>query len=148
MFHVFSNNNAARSGVLGAKLQNREPEPCKRKAALSSLTRSCAECRRRRIKCDSLGPPCGQCSWYKVEDACYFPARRRRNVPASRFDVRQRQYRTKLTNGQNVCRSPGHCRQELQGPEYSISNEVFGSASQVVQRRARRIARTRTSPVR
>lgn len=48
----------------------------------------------------------------------------------------------------NVCRSLGHCQQEQQGPEGSISNEVSGSASQVVKRRARRIARTRTSPVR
>ncbi|KAE9369807.1 hypothetical protein N431DRAFT_560544 [Stipitochalara longipes BDJ] len=46
------------------------------------LTRSCAECRRRRIKCDSTDPPCGQCTWYKVPGACYYPTRQKRTVPS------------------------------------------------------------------
>jgi hypothetical protein len=49
------------------------------------LTRSCAECRRRRIRCDSTGPPCGQCTWYKVADLCRYPTRRRRNVPSQQY---------------------------------------------------------------
>ncbi|KAH8794623.1 hypothetical protein BGZ57DRAFT_866798 [Hyaloscypha finlandica] len=87
MFHVFPNGDAIQSAVTGTGRQNLSPEPGRHKSASTALTRSCAECRRRRIKCDSTGPPCGQCSWYKVQGACRFPARRGRNVPSSRHDT-------------------------------------------------------------
>lgn len=50
-------------------------------------TRSCAECRRRRIRCDSTDPPCGQCTWYKAPDACYYPTRQKRTVPTQEYLV-------------------------------------------------------------
>lgn len=44
-------------------------------------TRSCAECRRRRIRCDGSSVPCSQCVYYQVEDRCYYPQRRARRAP-------------------------------------------------------------------
>ncbi|KAL2828380.1 fungal-specific transcription factor domain-containing protein [Aspergillus pseudoustus] len=44
-------------------------------------TSSCAECRRRRIRCDGLTTPCQQCAYYQVPHLCHYPPRKaRRNV--------------------------------------------------------------------
>ncbi|PVH69895.1 hypothetical protein DL98DRAFT_391074, partial [Cadophora sp. DSE1049] len=45
---------------------------------------SCAECRRRRIRCDGTAAPCGQCKWYRVSDSCYYPTRKQRNAVSNR----------------------------------------------------------------
>ncbi|KAL2862479.1 fungal specific transcription factor domain-containing protein [Aspergillus lucknowensis] len=44
-------------------------------------TASCAECRRRRIRCEGLTTPCHQCVYYQVPHLCHYPPRKqRRNV--------------------------------------------------------------------
>ncbi|CEI63211.1 unnamed protein product [Fusarium venenatum] len=51
--------------------QGKQPQP----------TSSCAECRRRRVKCDGQTIPCKQCAYYLVPHLCHYPTRkRRRNV--------------------------------------------------------------------
>ncbi|KAL2210131.1 hypothetical protein CC79DRAFT_1394415, partial [Sarocladium strictum] len=61
----------------------------KRRSGIKSerKTRSCAECRRRRIRCDGLTVPCGQCVYYQVIDRCFYPQRKERRAPtAQAFD--------------------------------------------------------------
>ncbi|KAM0343529.1 hypothetical protein ACHAPU_008424 [Fusarium lateritium] len=41
-------------------------------------TSSCAECRRRRVKCEGQTTPCRQCVYYLVPHLCHYPARKRR----------------------------------------------------------------------
>ncbi|GKU03581.1 lactose regulatory protein lac9 [Fusarium langsethiae] len=48
--------------------QGKQPQP----------TSSCAECRRRRVKCDGRTIPCKQCAYYLVPHLCHYPARKRR----------------------------------------------------------------------
>jgi hypothetical protein len=48
-------------------------------------TRSCAECRRRRIRCDGFTVPCSQCVYYQVVDRCFYPQRRSRRAPTTKF---------------------------------------------------------------
>lgn len=48
-------------------------------------TRSCAECRRRRIRCDGQTVPCSQCVYYQVVDRCHYPQRRERRVPTTKY---------------------------------------------------------------
>ncbi|EUC41474.1 hypothetical protein COCMIDRAFT_66973, partial [Bipolaris oryzae ATCC 44560] len=43
-------------------------------------TRSCAECRRRRIRCDGEQIPCAQCVYYQVPERCHYPQRQYRRV--------------------------------------------------------------------
>ncbi|KAJ6195925.1 fungal-specific transcription factor domain-containing protein [Bipolaris maydis] len=49
-------------------------------AVSSRKTRSCAECRRRRIRCDGEQVPCAQCVYYQVPERCYYPQRQYRRV--------------------------------------------------------------------
>ncbi|KAH6887650.1 fungal-specific transcription factor domain-containing protein [Thelonectria olida] len=48
-------------------------------ASGNGVTSACAECRRRRIKCDGLSVPCRQCNYYQVPHLCHFPPRKTRN---------------------------------------------------------------------
>lgn len=90
---VFESLSSASRVVPAGSFENREePSRSRSKKApradvqkYGRLTRSCAECRRRRIKCDSTDPPCGQCTWYKVPDACYYPTRQKRTVPSQEY---------------------------------------------------------------
>ncbi|CAM1502505.1 Fc.00g044890.m01.CDS01 [Cosmosporella sp. VM-42] len=45
-------------------------------------TQSCAECRRRRIRCDGHSTPCRQCIYYQVPQLCHYPTRKIRNAPS------------------------------------------------------------------
>lgn len=47
-------------------------------------TRSCAECRRRRIRCEGHTTPCRQCVYYQVPHLCHYPVRKRRHVYSAR----------------------------------------------------------------
>ncbi|XP_014550142.1 hypothetical protein COCVIDRAFT_116358 [Bipolaris victoriae FI3] len=49
-------------------------------AVSARKTRSCAECRRRRIRCDGEQVPCAQCVYYQVPERCYYPQRQYRRV--------------------------------------------------------------------
>ncbi|KAF4342795.1 lactose regulatory lac9 [Fusarium beomiforme] len=49
-------------------------------SASDRRTHSCAECRRRRIRCDGKQVPCSQCLYYQVPDRCYYPQRQSRRV--------------------------------------------------------------------
>ncbi|KAG4274547.1 hypothetical protein FPRO04_09214 [Fusarium proliferatum] len=40
---------------------------------------SCAECRRRRVKCEGQTFPCRQCVYYLVPHLCHYPARKKRH---------------------------------------------------------------------
>ncbi|KAH7209882.1 hypothetical protein DER44DRAFT_839580 [Fusarium oxysporum] len=42
-------------------------------------TSSCAECRRRRVKCEGQTFPCRQCVYYLVPHLCHYPARKKRH---------------------------------------------------------------------
>ncbi|KAH7129719.1 fungal-specific transcription factor domain-containing protein [Dactylonectria estremocensis] len=44
----------------------------------SKSTSSCAECRRRRIRCEGLTTPCRQCVYYQVPHLCHYPPRKSR----------------------------------------------------------------------
>ncbi|KAF4974685.1 hypothetical protein FZEAL_8443 [Fusarium zealandicum] len=47
-------------------------------------TSSCAECRRRRIKCEGLTTPCRQCIYYQVAHLCRYPPRKPRRSVSQR----------------------------------------------------------------
>ncbi|KAG9252927.1 uncharacterized protein F5Z01DRAFT_168452 [Emericellopsis atlantica] len=47
-------------------------------------TQSCAECRRRRIRCSGRVVPCSQCVYYQVTDRCHYPPRRTRQAPSAK----------------------------------------------------------------
>ncbi|KAF7593621.1 hypothetical protein BBP40_011139 [Aspergillus hancockii] len=47
------------------------------------VNRSCAECRRRKIRCDGE-LPCGNCKWYRVEGKCEFMHRSKRRAVSAK----------------------------------------------------------------
>ncbi|CAH0024639.1 unnamed protein product [Clonostachys rhizophaga] len=49
---------------------------------IKNKTQSCAECRRRRIRCDGQVIPCSQCVYYQVPELCHYPARKTRKAPS------------------------------------------------------------------
>jgi hypothetical protein len=53
--------------------------------AIKSKTQSCAECRRRRIRCDGQAVPCSQCVYYQVPELCHYPARKTRKAPSVKY---------------------------------------------------------------
>ena len=88
MYNVFSTSSSSTTARPDGSDNDEAPRAKKaRKEEQESkkLTRSCAECRRRRIRCDSTDPPCGQCTWYKVPSLCHYPTRRKRNVPSQEY---------------------------------------------------------------
>jgi hypothetical protein len=87
VFEISSASNVVRERSHDGKGASRSKKPRTDGQEPGKLTRSCAECRRRRIKCDSTDPPCGQCTWYKVSNACYYPTRQKRTVPSQEYSV-------------------------------------------------------------
>lgn len=94
-------------------------------------TSSCAECRRRRIRCDGLATPCRQCVYYEVPHLCHYPLRKPRRNVSWRYGGRtciSRRHRRAVTNASSYCRSYTELY-EAHAKSQKILGALFPSAS-------------------